>query len=139
MANQPKTRSLGEQTRRAVLGDAHVDRSLKSASPFDAPFQELITASAWERVWSRPELTLRERSMLTVSILAALGREDELALHLRATENTGASPEDIREALMHVAIYAGVPAANTAFRIARETLGTRMTEAGGGPEAQAER
>lgn len=124
-------------TRRAVLGDAHVERSLKSSTPFDAPFVELITASAWERVWSRPDLSLRERSLLTISILAALGREDELKLHLRATSNTGASPEDIREALMHVAIYAGVPAANTAFRIAREVLAMAKTESAAEMEARA--
>ena len=103
----------GAATRRAVLGDAHVDRSERNRTEFDGPFQALITEAAWGHVWSRPDLTKRERSMITLAILAALGREDELVLHARATANTGASEEDVREVLMHVAIYAGVPAANT--------------------------
>lgn len=119
----------GRATRRAVLGDAHVDRSEQKRTAFDAPFQELITEAAWGHVWSRPDLTKRERSMITLAILAALGREDELRLHVRATANTGASAEDLREVLMHVAIYAGVPAANTAFRIVGEIL-AEMKNAG---------
>ena len=113
-----------EKTRRAVLGDAHVDRARGNRTPFDAPFQDMITESAWGHVWSRDVdgWDHRQRSLVTLSILAALGREDELRLHLRATRNTGASAEDVREALMHVAIYAGVPTANTAFRIAKEEL-----------------
>lgn len=119
----------GQETRRAVLGSAHVDRSEANKTAFDAPFVEMITEAAWSHVWSRPELTKRERSLITVAILAGLGREDELRLHLRATANTGATEEDVREALMHVAIYAGVPAANTAFRIAREIFGERRATA----------
>ncbi len=111
---------LGIETRRSVLGDAHVDRAEARKSAFDADFQTLITESAWGSVWSRPDITRRERSMITLAILAALGRHEEFALHLRATANTGASEDDIREVLLHVAIYAGVPAANTAFRIARQ-------------------
>ncbi|OCW57655.1 4-carboxymuconolactone decarboxylase [Hoeflea olei] len=114
--------SRGERTRRAVLGDAHVDAAAAAGTDFDAPFQDLITAGAWERVWSRRDWSHRERSMVTIALLAALGHEEELAMHIRATANTGASESDIREALMHVAIYAGVPAANTAFRIAKRTL-----------------
>ena len=112
----------GEKTRREVLGDAHVDRSMANATEFDAPFVDLITEAAWNRVWSRPEFTKRERSLVTLAILAALGREEEYILHLKATKNTGATPEDIREMLMHVAIYAGIPAANTAFRIAKKVI-----------------
>jgi 4-carboxymuconolactone decarboxylase len=110
------------QTRRRVLGDAYVDRAERNETAFDAPFQELITEAAWGSVWSRPQLTLRERSMITVSLLAARGLDDELKLHLRATANTGASREDIREALLHVAIYAGVPAANHAMAVARQVF-----------------
>jgi 4-carboxymuconolactone decarboxylase len=109
----------GMATRRAVLGDAHVDRATAAATAFDQPFQELITEAAWGAVWSRPGWTKRERSMVTIALLAALGHDEEVAMHVRATANTGASREDIAEALLHVAIYAGVPAANRAIRIAK--------------------
>lgn len=112
----------GMATRRSVLGDAHVDRAEAAKSEFDAPFQEMITEGAWGTVWSRPNWTKRERSIVTIALLAALGHDDEVAMHVRATANTGASEDDIREALMHVAIYAGVPAANHAFKIAKQTL-----------------
>ncbi len=112
----------GMETRRRVLGDAHVDRAEATKTPLDAPFQELITEAAWGHVWSRDRITPRERSMLTVALLAALGNWDELALHIRATANTGATREDIMEALLHVAIYAGVPRANHAVKIAKETF-----------------
>jgi 4-carboxymuconolactone decarboxylase len=108
-------------TRRAVLGDAHVDRAQANQTAFDEPFQELITESAWGTVWAGQKWTKRERSMVTIALLAALGHDDEVAMHVRATANTGATREDIREALMHVAIYAGVPAANHAFKIAKAT------------------
>ena len=111
----------GMRTRRSVLGDAHVDRTEAGKTAFDAPFQELITEAAWGRVWSRPDWTKRERSMVTIALLAALGHHEEVAMHVRATVNTGATPEDIREALLHVAIYAGVPAANHAFKIVKQT------------------
>ncbi len=121
MTDQPTPlEQAGETIRRTVLGDAHVDRSKANRTPFDEPFQTLITRSAWGTVWTRPEISLRERSMLTIALLAALGHHEELAMHLRATRNTGASPEDIREALLHVAIYAGVPAANAAIGIAKK-------------------
>lgn len=110
----------GTETRREVLGDAHVDRATAATTAFDEPFQEFITATAWGRVWSRPELDRRERSLVTIALLAALGHWDELAMHVRATPNTGASPTDVREALMHVAVYAGVPAANRALKVARQ-------------------
>lgn len=112
----------GMATRRRVLGTAHVEAAEARKTAFDAPFQALITEAAWGHVWSRPELTPRERSIVTITLLAALGHHEELRLHLRATANTGATADDIREALLHVAIYAGVPAANTAIRIAREVL-----------------
>ncbi|MEM9145703.1 MAG: 4-carboxymuconolactone decarboxylase [Pseudomonadota bacterium] len=114
-------RSLGLATRRSVLGEAHVARAEAATSPFDAPFQELITEGAWGTVWSRPGLAPRDRSLLTLVLLAALGHWEEFAMHIRATANTGASREEVAEALLHVAVYAGVPAANQAFRLARET------------------
>ena len=112
----------GRRVRREVLGDAHVDRAQARQTSLDADFQRLITEMAWGTLWSRPDLDRRTRSLITIAILAALGRADELALHIRATTNTGATPSEIAEALLHVAIYAGVPAANTAFAIAKATL-----------------
>jgi 4-carboxymuconolactone decarboxylase len=112
----------GMATRRAVLGDAHVERAVAAMSAFDEPFQTFITEGAWGSVWSRPQLTKRERSIITIALLAALGHHEELAMHARAAANTGASPEDIREALLHVAVYAGAPAANSAFRIVKKAL-----------------
>ncbi|CAH1651825.1 MULTISPECIES: 4-carboxymuconolactone decarboxylase [unclassified Chelatococcus] len=112
----------GMATRRSVLGDVHVDGATAHKTPFDEDFQSFITEGAWGTVWSRPGLSKRERSMLTVALLAALGHDEELAMHIRATANTGATPEDIKEALLHVAVYAGVPAANRAFKIAKGEL-----------------
>lgn len=112
----------GLATRRQVLGDAHVDRATAAATTFDSPFQELITEAAWGHVWSRPAWSKRERSMVTIALLAALGHDEEVAMHIRATANTGATREDIGEALLHVAIYAGVPAANSAIRIAKQVF-----------------
>ena len=115
----------GMATRRRVLGDAHVDRAEAAKTPFDAAFQTLITESAWGSVWARDTITPRERSMLTIALLAGLGNDHELALHLRATANTGASQDDVLEALLHVAIYAGVPRANHAIKIAKEVFAQR--------------
>ncbi|PFG63751.1 4-carboxymuconolactone decarboxylase [Thioclava sp. ES.031] len=112
----------GMETRRRVLGDAHVDRADAGKTEFDAPFQEFITEGAWGSVWSRPDLTPRERSIVTIALLAAQGNHEEIAMHTRATANTGASPEDLREAMLHVAVYAGVPRANHAIKIIKETL-----------------
>jgi 4-carboxymuconolactone decarboxylase len=112
----------GMKVRRAVLGDAHVDRAEAAKTDFDAPFQEFITEGAWGTVWASDALTKRERSIVTLALLAALGQWDEVALHVRATKNTGATPSDIREAMMHVAVYAGVPAANHALKIVKQTL-----------------
>jgi len=111
----------GVKTRRAVLGDAHVDRAQDSETPFDAPFQDMITKGAWGTVWSGDGLTKRDRSLITLALLAAGRHWDEVALHIRATANTGATPDEVREALMHVAVYAGVPAANHALKIAKQT------------------
>jgi 4-carboxymuconolactone decarboxylase len=119
----------GMATRRAVLGDAHVDRAEAAKTGFDEPFQELITEAAWSHLWSRKNISKRERSMITIALLAALGHDDEVAMHVRATQNTGATRDDVREALLHVAIYAGVPAANRAFKIARKTFAELDAEA----------
>lgn len=112
----------GMAVRRSVLGDNHVDRASSGVTAFDLPFQELITEAAWGSVWSRPTWTKRERSMVTIALLAALGHDEEVAMHVRATVNTGASREDVTETLLHVAIYAGVPAANHAFKIAKQVF-----------------
>jgi 4-carboxymuconolactone decarboxylase len=121
----------GMQIRRAVLGDAHVDGAESGKTSFDADFQRFITENAWGSVWSREQLSLRERSMVTIALLAALGHKDELAMHLRATRNTGASMDDVREVLLHVAVYAGVPAANTAYAVAKKELGPAETDSVG--------
>lgn len=134
--NRPETRDRfekGMSVRRAVLGDAHVDRAEAGKSTFDEPFQTLITEGAWGSVWAGDQLTRRERSIVTLALLAALGHEEEVAMHVRATENTGASPADVREALMHVATYAGVPAANRAFKRVKQTyaeMGITFDETG---------
>ena len=113
---------VGMKVRREVLGDAHVERALARATEFDADFQRIITEMAWGSVWSRPDLDRRTRSLVTIAILAALGRE-EFALHLRAAvENVGVDPHEIAEVLLHVAIYAGVPAANSAFAVAKSIV-----------------
>jgi 4-carboxymuconolactone decarboxylase len=125
MAEKTKRYDEGMLTRRAVLGDQHVDRATAAITEFDKDFQTFITEGAWGSVWSRPEISKRERSMITIALMAALGHDEELAMHVRATENTGATPEDIKEALFHVAVYAGVPAANRAFKITKEVLAKR--------------
>lgn len=121
----------GMRVRRAVLGDAHVDRAEAQKTDFDAPFQDFITRSAWGMLWTRSGLTQRERSLVTIGLLAALGNDGELALHLRATRNTGATQEEVREALMHVAVYAGVPRANHAMKIAKEIFAAMDAGQGG--------
>ena len=113
---------MGLNARKEVLGSEYVERSLARATEFDADFQRFITETAWGSVWSRPGLDRRTRSLVTIAILAALDRE-ELALHLRAAiENVGVEPREISEMLLHVAVYAGVPAANSAFAIAKKIL-----------------
>ena len=118
----PDAYSAGMRVRRKVLGDAHVDRSTANVTEFDRDFQRWITSTAWGGVWTRPHFDRRTRSIITLAILAALGREEEFKLHIRATRNTGATAQDISEMLMHVAVYAGVPAANSAVRIAKQLL-----------------
>ena len=113
----------GMITRRAVLGNAHVDRAEANKSDFDTDFQEYITHSAWGAVWSRPTLTRRERSMITIAVLATLGHHEEVEMHLRATKNTGATIEDIKEILLHIGIYAGVPVSNIAYKLAKKVFG----------------
>lgn len=119
----------GMEVRREVLGDAHVDRAEASKTDLTAPFQDLITESAWGNVWASHAITRRERSMLTLALLAAMGNFDEIPMHIRATARTGASPEDIREVFQHVAIYAGVPRANHALKLAQQTLDEMAKEA----------
>ncbi len=109
------------QTRRKVLGDAHVDAAEANKSEFDQPFQQLITEGAWGTVWTDPTIPHRERSMLTLALLAATGNFEEIPMHIRATANTGASKDDVIQAFMHVAIYAGVPKANHAIKLAKAT------------------
>src|SRR6266704_4621546 len=123
----PGRAERGMAVRREVLGDAHVDRAVAATTEFTAPFQDLITRYAWGEIWSRPGLTRAERSMITLTALAALRQEEELAMHVRAALRNGLSPAQISEVLLQVAIYAGVPAANRAFAVAQGVL----TEEGG--------
>ena len=111
----------GMQTRRAVLGDAHVDRAEAAKTTFDTPFQTLITEGAWGTVWSDETISRRDRSLLTLALLAATGNFDEIPMHIRATANTGATRDEVMQAFLHVAIYAGVPRANHAIKLAKET------------------
>ncbi len=122
----------GMQVRKEVLGSEHVEQAQARTTAFDADFQRFITEMAWGSVWARPDLDRRTRSLVTIAILAALGRE-ELALHLRASQNIGVDPHEIAEVLLHVAVYAGVPAANTAFSLAK-----RLFEQDGPAQARQE-
>jgi 4-carboxymuconolactone decarboxylase len=113
----------GMRVRREVLGDAHVDKATAAADEFTADFQEFITRYAWGSVWTRPGLDRKTRSCITLAMLAALGHHDELAMHVRAALRIGLTRDEIREVLLQVGIYAGLPAANTAFSVARGALG----------------
>jgi 4-carboxymuconolactone decarboxylase len=113
----------GMEVRRAVLGDAHVDRAEAARSPLTTDFQDFLTRYAWGEVWTRPGLDRRTRSCITVAMLVALNRNEELAMHLRAALRNGVTVDELREILLQTAVYCGVPAANTAFRIASEVLG----------------
>ena len=108
----------GMQVRRAVLGDAHVERSLQHITPFNEEFQDLITRHAWGDIWTRPGLSRHTRSLITIAMLIGMNREAELILHLRAAKNNGVSRDEIKEVLMHSAIYCGIPAANATFHLA---------------------
>jgi 4-carboxymuconolactone decarboxylase len=117
----------GMKVRREVLGDAHVDRAEANKTDFDADFQQFITEMAWGSVWSRPGLARKTRHLLTIGLMAALGKEAELAMHLRATPNTGVTPDEVKEVLLQVAVYAGVPTANSAFAIAKKVYAELAT------------
>lgn len=123
----------GMAVRREILGDDHVDRAIERTTEFTAPFQDYITRAAWGEVWARPGLERRARSMVTLAVLTALGREHELALHVRAALRNGLSPAEISEVLLHTAVYAGVPAANAGFAVAQRVLGEEGEEVGGEP------
>jgi 4-carboxymuconolactone decarboxylase len=118
----------GLDVRRAVLGDDHVDRALARRDEFTAPFQDFITRYAWGEVWARPGLDRRTRSCVTVALLCALRSHDELALHIRAALRNGVTADELREVLLHTAVYAGVPAANAAFALAQEILAEDRSE-----------
>jgi 4-carboxymuconolactone decarboxylase len=119
----------GMKVRRAVLGDAHVDRSLTKRTEFNNEFQDLITRYAWGEIWTRPGLPRHTRSLLTLGLMIALNRSDEFKLHVRAAFNNGVTRDEIKEVILHCAIYAGVPAANSAFHLAEEVL-AQMDSAG---------
>ncbi|MEO9779203.1 MAG: 4-carboxymuconolactone decarboxylase [Sedimentitalea sp.] len=112
----------GMTVRREVLGDAHVDRAEANKSKFDEPFQTMITEGAWGTLWADDTISRRDRSLLTLALLAATGNFEEIPMHIRASRNTGASPEEILQAFMHVAVYAGVPKANHAIKLAKQTF-----------------
>lgn len=115
-------KATGMRVRREVLGDAHVDRAVASTTEFTADFQDFITRYAWGELWARSGLSRPQRSMVTLALLAGLGRTEELAMHVRAALRNGVTPAEIGEVLLHVAVYAGVPAANHAFVIADKTI-----------------
>ena len=114
--------AAGMAARRAVLGDEHVDRAVARTTDFTAPFQDYITRCAWGEIWQREELDRRSRSMITLTALTALGRENEIEMHVRGALRNGLTPEEIGEILLHTAVYAGVPAANAAFAIAQRVI-----------------
>jgi 4-carboxymuconolactone decarboxylase len=118
----PRGYSEGMKTRREVLGDEHVDRALANTTPFTEPFQDFITRYAWGEIWSRPGLDRKTRSCITLAALVSLGAENEIAMHVRAARRNGLTPDEIAEVILHTALYAGVPRANSAFAIAKEVL-----------------
>ena len=122
--DERKRYDQGMKTRRAVLGEAHVDRSLKNRTKFNEPFQELITRYAWGEIWNRPGLPAKTRSLLTLAMLVALNRGEEFRLHVKAALSIGVSREEVQELLLQAAIYCGVPAANAAFHVAEEVFAT---------------
>ena len=131
-----ETYEAGMTVRRAVLGDDHVDRAIQRTTEFTAPFQDFITRYAWGSVWTREGLDRRTRSAVTLSVLAALGRENEIEMHVRGALRNGLTPAEISEILLHTSIYAGVPAANAAFAIAQRVIDAE-TAPGGSPDPPA--
>jgi len=125
--DERKRYERGLKLRRAVLGDAHVERALRARTPLDAEFQDLITRHAWGEIWTRRGLPRRTRSLVTIAAMVALNRGDELRLHLRAALRNGVTRDEIKEVLLQMAVYCGVPAANTAFHIAAEVLAEKAT------------
>jgi 4-carboxymuconolactone decarboxylase len=123
-----ETYDAGMKARREVLGDEHVDRAIASTTEFTAAFQDFITRYAWGSVWTRDGLDRRTRSCMTLAVLTALGREHEIAMHVRAARTNGLSQEEISEVLLHTAVYAGVPAANAAYAIAQRVLAEETGE-----------
>lgn len=128
--DEEKRKEQGLHTRRTVLGEAHVQRAQANTNEFNADFQDLITRYAWGEIWTRPGLPRHTRSLLTIAMLVALNRDDELKLHLRAAANNGVTRDEIKEALLQTAIYCGVPAANGAFRLAQEVFDSVDAENG---------
>ena len=128
--NEQERFENGLEVRRAVLGDAHVDRSLAKRNEFNEEFQALITRYAWGEIWTRPGLARHTRSLLTIGLMVALNRSDEFKLHLRAAFNNGVTRDEIREVLLHCAIYAGVPAANSAFHMAEDVFAQMESPSG---------
>ncbi len=126
----------GMKVRREVLGDEHVDRAVAGTTPFTEPFQDFITRYAWGEIWARPGLTRAERSIITLTVLAALQHEHELAMHVKAALRNGLTAEQIQEVLLQVGLYAGVPVANRAFAVAQRAL-SEVSEAAEGPEPPA--
>ena len=124
MTEQDRSKAYirGMQVRREVLGDQHVNKAIKNTNSIDKRFQEFITEGAWGNVWSGNKLSKRDRSLITVGILASLGHSEELEMHINATKNTGATFDEISEVLMHVAVYAGVPASNSALKILKKVF-----------------
>ena len=124
----PDRFKAGMAVRREVLGDAYVDRAETAKTPFDVPFQNLITEGAWGTLWADDTISRRDRSLLTLALLAATGNFEEIPMHIRASQNTGTKPDDILQAFLHVAVYAGVPKANHAIKLAKQTFAEMGTE-----------
>jgi 4-carboxymuconolactone decarboxylase len=135
VTDDDQRREAGLRVRREVLGDEHVDRAAEGTTELTAPFQDLITRYAWGEVWSRPGLSRAERSMITLAALVALRQSDELAMHVRAALRNGLTPAQISEILVHLSVYAGVPAANHAFKVVQETLAAEAAAGPGGPSS----
>jgi 4-carboxymuconolactone decarboxylase len=127
VSDRPDRDELGMRVRREVLGDEHVDQAVAATTGLDEPFQDYITGAAWADIWGREGLERSTRSLVTIALLAALGHERELEMHLRAARRTGATPQRIAEVLLHVGLYAGVPAANTAFAALKRVYGDGTT------------